>query len=123
MAIGVSNTQIRFRVGARTLTLDYRRVPFSSWAELKKATGFTQATLMDALGQADTEAVVGLVWLERRQRERKLRYIDVYTEVDQGDSDDEMEILRIVVNGRTYYDETTGDDPASGEEEDPTGGS
>lgn len=130
MAIGVTNTQITFRVAERTLTLDFRRVPFNSWAELKKATRFTQSTLIDALSNADTEAAVGLLWLERRQRERKLRYIDVYTDVDQSDSNDELEITRVVVNGRTYYEEPTddddvaGDDPASGEEEeDPTGGS
>lgn len=118
MAVGVAKAKITFRLGARRLTLDYRRVPFSAWSELKTATTFTQSTLLKAIGDADLEAIVAVIWMERKQRERKLRYFDVYRELENAEEDEDFEILQLVVDGRVIIKEDDEDEP-----EDPTAGS
>lgn len=120
MAVGVLKGQIKFKLGARNLTLDYRKVPFQAWGELKQAAGFTQKTFAAALLEFDLDAVVGLIWLERKQRERKLRFLDVYQELQADDADEEFELVDIIFNGTSL----SGQKPVDAEEEaDPTAGS
>lgn len=124
MAVGVAKAQITFRLDSCRLTLDYRKVPFGAWGELKSATTFTQSTLLKALGDSDVEAVVAVIWLERKQRERKLRYADVYRELEQADDDVDFEIVKLVIDGRVIIADDEGDEGAGGtDEEDPTAGS
>lgn len=119
MAIGVLNVKIKFRLGARTLTMDYRKLPFQAWGELKAATSFTQRTLIAALDQLDLDAFAAVIWLERKQRERKLRYLDVYQELSAPDYNTEFEMLDVVLNDRSL---SGGTDEAD-EDGDPTEGS
>lgn len=120
MAVGVIKAQVVFQLGARTLTLDYKRVPFSAWTELKKAADLTQKTLLDAIGDADLGAIYALIWLERTQRERNLRYATVVGELSA--ADDDFRLIRLVVDGQAFGEQE--DDAEPGEEEtDPTGGS
>lgn len=118
---GVADVKIRFRLGERKLTLDYGKVPFSAWPQLKQATGFTQRTMVDAIiNESDLEAIVALIWLERKQRERKLRYLDVYHELEASDSDEDFEIINLSIDGRLIGD--TEDEDGESDDEDPTGG-
>lgn len=122
MAVGVTDTKIRFTFGSRKLTLDYRKVPFTAWAELKQATGFTPQTLLNGIGMADVEAVVAIIWLERKQRERKVRYHEVALDLEE--RDDEFEVTQINVNGKNFipvFDDEDQDVEVEGE--DPTSGS
>jgi hypothetical protein len=120
MAVGVVDTKIQFMLGTRELTLDYRKVPFMKWAELKRATTFTQRTLMTALDNLDLDAIAALIWLERAQRERKLPFLDVYQDLQNAESDEEFEITDVIIKGRSVF----GNDVTEIEGEvDPTGGS
>lgn len=120
MAVGVVEATIKFRLNGRRKTLDFRQVPFKAWPALKGATGFTQRTLIDALIAQDVEAIVALIWLERAQRERRLRYIDVYQEIESNDDDDDIEIYQLIVEGRKFGEDEPGDGDTA---EDPTTGS
>lgn len=120
MAVGVLDATIKFTLNGRKKTLDFRQVPFKVWPALKSSTGFTQRTLVDALISQDVEAIVALIWLERTQRERRLRYIDVYQEIEASDTDDDIDIYQLIVEGRKFGE----DEPAGeGDGEDPTTGS
>lgn len=123
MAVGVVKATIKFTLNGKKKVLDFRRVPFKVWPALKNATGFTQRSLIDALIAQDVEAIVALIWLERTQRERKLRYLDVFQEVESSDDDDDIEVYQLIVEGRKFGDdepEGDGDDDA---DEDPITGS
>lgn len=123
MAVGVVKATIKFTLNGKKKVLDFRRVPFKVWPALKNATGFTQRSLIDALIAQDVEAIVALIWLERTQRERKLRYLDVFQEVESSDDDDDIEVYQLIVEGRKFGDdepEGGGDDDA---DEDPITGS
>jgi hypothetical protein len=120
MAVGVVDIKIRFKLGTRELTLDFRKVPFMKWSELKQTTTFTQRTLVSALDALDLDAIVALIWLERTQRERKLTYLDVYQEFQSATDDEDFEITDVIVKGRSVY----GNDTREVEGElDPTDGS
>lgn len=120
MAVGVIDTKVRFKLGNRELTLDYRRVPFMKWGELKQTTTFTQRTLMSALDNLDLDAIVALVWLERTQRERKLSFFDVYQEFQSATDDEDFEITDVIIKGKSVF----GNDTREVEGElDPTEGS
>lgn len=122
MAVGVIDMKIRFKLGARELTLDYRRVPFMKWAELKQVTGFVQRTLMTALDNLDLDAIVAVIWLERVQRERKLNFADVRQELMNAESDEDFEVTDVIVKGKSVFGNDTRDLEVDGEL-DPTGGS
>lgn len=122
MAVGVLDVKMVFKLGARTLTLDFRKIPFMAWGELKQATGFTQRTLIKALDDMDLDAVVAVIWLERKQRERKLRYVEVYQELQSAESDEDFEMLDMILKGRSLSGEPA-DDEDQGEDGDPTAGS
>lgn len=124
MAVGVVDTKIKFKLGARELTLDYRRVPFMKWGELKQTTTFTQKTLVSALFELDLDAIVALIWLERTQRERKLSYLDVHQELSNanGGDDEDFEVLDLIIKGKSVNGNDTSDLEIEGGV-DPTGGS
>jgi hypothetical protein len=122
MAVGVVDVKIKFKLGNRELTLDYRRVPFMKWSELKQTTTFTQRTLMTALDNLDLDAIVALVWLERTQRERRLSFADVYQEFQSADNDEDFEITDVIVKGKSVYGNDLSDSEIEGEA-DPTAGS
>jgi hypothetical protein len=124
MAVGVVDTKIKFKLGARELTLDYRRVPFMKWSELKQTTTFTQKTLVSALFELDLDAIVALIWLERTQRERKLSYLDVHQELSNanGGDDEDFEVLDLIIKGKSVNGNDTSDLEIEGGV-DPTGGS
>lgn len=122
MGIGVSKTTIVFRLDGERRTLDFQRVPFRAWPELKKATGFTQSSLIQAMAQSDVEAAVALVWLQRVQRDRKLRYVEVYQEYEDNDSAVDLELLELHSDGKKIRLADDDEDDAPDEEEsDPTG--
>jgi hypothetical protein len=123
MAVGVVKATIKFTLNGRKKTLDFRQVPFKVWPALKAANGFTQRTLVDALIAQDVEAIVALIWLERTQRERKLRYIDVFQEIESSDDDDDIEVYQLIVEGRKFGDDEPDTDDEDAEGEDPTTGS
>lgn len=118
-AVGVTNTEIRFKLGERKLTLNYRKVPFSAWAELKRTVGFTQKTLLQGIAELDVEAVAALIWLERKQRERKLSIVEVLNamDADGGEDADEFEILAMRIDGKSIIREDGAEDEG---EPDPT---
>lgn len=125
-AVGVTNTEIRFKLGERKLTLRYRKVPFSAWAELKRVIGFTQRTLLNGIADLDVEAVAALIWLERKQRERKLPLVEVLNGMDtDGDEDaPEFEILTMTIDGKSIIVGGDQDDEAEdASEANPTKGS
>lgn len=120
MAVGVIDTKLKFKLGARELTLDYRKVPFMAWAQLKQATTFTQRTLVTALDNLDLDAIVALIWLERTQRERRLAYTDVLQELMNADEDEDFEVTDVIIKGKSVF----GNDTRTVEGEvDPTSGS
>lgn len=124
MAVGVVKATIKFTLNGKKKTLDFRQVPFKAWPALKNSTGFTQRTLLDALMAQDVEAIVALIWLERVQREKRLRYLDVYQEVESSDDDDDIDVYQLIIDGRKFGDDEPGDDTDADEgDEDPTTGS
>lgn len=123
MAVGVVKATIKFTLNGKKKTLDFRQVPFKTWPALKNATGFTQRSLIDALIAQDVEAIVALIWLERTQRERKLRYLDVFAEVESSDDDDDIEVYQLIVEGRKFGDDEPDADDTDTDDEDPTTGS
>ena len=127
-AIGVTDTVIRFKLGNRDLQLDFRKIPFMKWSQLKQI-GFTQRTLVSALQDLDVEAVASLIWLERCQRERKLEYSDVISEINNFEGEaPEFEIIDLVIRGKSLMGRAAVDDNGQvviepAEQPDPTSGS
>lgn len=124
-AVGVTNTEIRFRLGERRLTLRFRKVPFSAWAELKRTLGFTQQTVLKGIAELDVEAVAALIWLERKQRERKLNLVEVINSMDSDGDEDapEFQILAMMIDGKSVIIDRDEADADDGDEPDPTKGS
>lgn len=78
---------IVFELDGEEKRLDFRKVPFSAWGELKRELGFTVASLIDALGAVDVTAYGALMWLERRQHDRSLKWATVQRELEQAETD------------------------------------
>ncbi len=133
-AVGVSDVVIKFKLGERQLKLDYRKIPFTKWSELKRSVDFTQRTLVSALDELDVEAIAALIWLERCQRERRLSYMDVVSEINNAEGDaPEFEVTDLIIKGKSLMGRVVEDDgqvrieaardDESGEDENPTRGS
>lgn len=120
--VGVTKTVIRFKLGQRKLTLDYRKVPFSAWAELKRTVEFTQKTLLNGIAELDVEAIAALIWLERKQRERKLSIVEVLNSMDAdgGEDAEEFEILAMTIDGKSIIRESSDDAAESEADGNPT---
>lgn len=78
-----TETVIEFEINGSRKTLAYRRLPVSAWRELKTAAGFTPLSFLRALNEWDVDAILGLVWLERKQREPNLSHADAVADTEQ----------------------------------------
>lgn len=117
---------IQFTFGSRELTLDYRKISAATWSELKAVLGLTPQTVVTSLADWDIDAVGAVIWLERKQRERKLGWRAFRDELEGADEDRDFQITEIIARDpktgrwRTIDGEIV-EDPA--EAEDPTDGS
>lgn len=105
---------VRFKVNDDPKTLDYQSVPFTAWEELKRV-GYTPIGLMTAISGWDFEAIAALIWLERKQRDRKLPFTDVKTEIRRNPP--AFELDDVIVDGEDPDD----DEPEDEEPDPPTG--
>ena len=115
----VENIVLTFRVNGEEKTLSYNKLPFSAWSELKGQLNFTPRTLLAAVGDFDVEAVGALIWLERKQRERDLRWRTVAREFETGDW--EFDPIRTTIDGEVVFEADDATSPTE-EEPDPTKG-
>lgn len=124
----VPNVTLVMKVAGRRKTLNYRKVPFKSWSELKARLKFTPQTLIEAIGDGDVEAGMAVLWLERRQRERGLSYNRFLREFDE-EKEPELDVIGMKIDDRWIIepdeegDGSAADEDDEDEEEDPTGGS
>lgn len=107
----VPDVRIIFEFDGKRRELNYKKLPLSAWSELKQATGFSPRTLLDAVGDFDVEAVVGAIWLERKQRERRLKYAQAYQDLSDKWGEVEFDVHDVVVEGRSLL----GPEEANGE--------
>lgn len=96
MASLVPDISILFKTNGEEKRLDFQRVPFSAWSELKRDLHFTPKTLPEAMAEFDLEAFGAVIWLERRQTERTLSWASVRQQLDKGAFD--FEILEVLVD-------------------------
>lgn len=127
MSIGVLDIKVDFVLNGRTLHLDFRKVPLAAWVDLKRSAQLTPGTIVSDSAQGDPLAVGALVFLERKQRERRLRWAQFYPEYERmfEESGDDFVVTRMSVAGQeiTDDDEHTVDDTGEDDEPDPTVGS
>lgn len=116
----VPDAQIVMTVDGRRKTLDYRKVPFKAWSELKARFEFTPQTLFQAMSNGDVEAGLALLWFERRQRERSLTYAKFIKDFDDDHAPD-IDVIGIRLDGRWIVepdddvdDDVEGEDPTVG---------
>lgn len=105
-----------FDLNGERKRLEYRKLPFSAWSELKAALGFTPTTLVDAMHQYDLEAYGAVIWLERKQRERMLRWVEIRRELERNDVD--FEAVDVLVDGASVLFDAPEPEPEP--EPDPT---
>jgi hypothetical protein len=103
-----------FDLNGERKRLEYRKLPFSAWSELKASLGFTPTTLVEAMRDYDLEAFGAIIWLERKQRERMLRWVEIRRELERNDVD--LEAVDVIVDGVS----TLADYPEPEPEPDPT---
>lgn len=104
----VPDIAILFELDNKSKRLDYRKVPFNAWTELKQATSFTPKTLMQAIGDFDIDALVALLWLERKQRERRLQFGEVYQDLASANGDmPSLDVIDILTGGRSLIEPGT----------------
>lgn len=113
----VPDVRIVFELDGKRRELNYKKLPLSAWSELKQSTGLSPKTLLDAMGEFDVEAIAGVIWLERKQRERRLNYAQAYQDLSDQWGETEWELIDYTVEGRSVL----GPEVANGEavEEDP----
>jgi hypothetical protein len=114
MAGMVPDFIIVFKLNEERKELNYRKLNFAAWSELKAQLGFTPLTLMSAAQTYDLEAFGAIMWLERRQRERTLRWPEVRRDLERVDVD--FELIDFIVDGVSQ----SGEDDEPEEEPDPT---
>lgn len=111
----IPDVQVVFVCNGQRKVLDYRAVPFSAWREVKTV-GFTPVSLGEAIGDFDVEAFAALIYLERKQRERKLTWQQFVRELDDRVPDVDMDAeFDVIVDGVSQVSGEKVDDP-----EDPT---
>ena len=111
----VPDIKIKFSLDGNEQTLDYRRVPFVAWRELKAAVSFTPLTLVQEMARGDLDAIGAVIWLNRKQTARKLQFAEVQRDLaDVG----EFELVDLIVKGQS---QATGEKDE--DEPDPTDGS
>lgn len=94
----VPDIAIVFTLNGQRKELRYRNLPFSIWSELKSQLSFTPTSLLDAVQNYDLEALGAIIWLERKQHERTLRWPEVRADLERNDAD--LEFLNASVDGR-----------------------
>jgi hypothetical protein len=110
----VSDIVYVFKLNGERKELHYRKIPFSGWSELKSQLGFTPTTLLESLVGGDLEAVGAMIWLERKQRERMLRWNDVRRELERDEVD--FEGVGMIADGQVVAgeeDEVRAADPTT----------
>lgn len=112
----VPDVVLIFNVNGKRKELHYRKLPFSVWSELKAALAFTPTTLIDSISHSDVEAIGALIWLERKQADRKITWNDIRRELEREDVT--FEALGVVIDGQTMVGEET---PTKEPDADPTG--
>ena len=75
--------------------------------------GFTPTSLLEAIQTFDVEAFAAIIWLDRKQNERALRWQTVRAELSRHEP--EIKFVDILVEG-----ESVGDEDEPEEEPDPT---
>jgi hypothetical protein len=113
----VENVEILFNLNGERKSLRYRRLPFSVWSELKAQLKFTSMSLLEAWMGGDVEAVGAIIWLERRQSERTLRWPTVRAELERDEC--EFEAVGAGIDCEIEYLPGFGPDPLS-DSADPT---
>ena len=112
----VPDVQLVFRFNGKRKVLNYRKLPFSVWSELKAQLAFTPFSLIDAAQSYDLEALGAIIWLERKQLERALRWPEVRRALEHDDVD--FEFVDAIVNGEAAVGEE--DEAAAEAQADPT---
>lgn len=110
---------ILFNLDGRPKRLDYQQIPFAGWSELKRQLGITPRGLTQAVLDFDVEAIAAVIWLERKQRERRLPFGDVLKELRADEP--EFEFDRLIIDGEDTYG-AADDEDGDGDVEDPPGG-
>ena len=109
----VPDVVLIFKLNEERKELNYRKLPFSAWTELKASLGFTPMTLLSAVSDFDLEAIGGVIWMERKQHEKALRWNDVRRELERDDAT--FESVGVIVDGVTdmMEDEEAAPDPTT----------
>ena len=89
MAI-VPDISILFKLDGVDKRLDFKKVPFSAWSELKRELQFTPQTLTFAMRESDVESFAAIIWLERRQTETGLAWASVRSQFEKHVPDFEL---------------------------------
>jgi hypothetical protein len=111
-----------FRLDGVRKELHFRKLPFSAWSELKAQLNFTPLSMIEAAGTVDLEAIGAIIWLERKQRERQLRWNTVRQELEHMEDSPEFQIVGVINAGRVEFGEEAevlGSAPPA-DDEDPT---
>lgn len=112
----VPDVAVLYELDGKPRRLDYRKVSFHAWSQVKQA-GFTPMTLIDeGLAKYDLDAIGCLVFLDRAQTNRRLSLSDVVHDLMTSD-DAEFELIDILSEGRSLLGE---DDEGEEPDEDPT---
>jgi hypothetical protein len=101
MASLVPDIVLIFKTGEERRELHYKRLPFTAWQELKANLGFTPLSLISGIGEFDLEAVGAVIWLERKQGDRKLRWSEVRRELESDEI--EFEFLVGLEDGKVIF--------------------
>jgi hypothetical protein len=110
-----------FKLNGVQKVLRFRKIPYSTWKELKARTGFAPLSLIVALGQNDQDAALGLIWLDRTQKERSLRWTDAERDFENQQVD--IDVIGFTLDGKVEFGDEADVMAATGEkseEMDPT---
>lgn len=113
----VPDISIIFELDGKRKELNFQKLPLSAWQELKQNTGFSPKTLLDGIGDFDVEAIAGTIWLERKQRERRLSYPQAFQDIN--DDMPDFEPIDFVVEGRSLLGPEDNNGGAGEEADDP----
>lgn len=100
----VADVAFQFTLNDRELTLRYRALPLSVWEELYSSLGLEPASLIQRIEQGSPVIIAALIWLERKQRERRLTWSQFKREIEEQDLD--FEFMDILIDG---VSQTTGE--------------
>lgn len=97
----VPDIAVLFELDGQSHRLDYRKVPFQAWQQVKKA-GFTPMTLIDdGLANFDLDAIACVIFLDRAQSNRRASLGDVLQGLATAEDDYEFELEDVLNKGRS----------------------